>query len=51
MVKRSTCGSLLLDQLGSGVAQLDNEGLGDLLHPLAQLGAGSRGVGVEEAGE
>ena len=42
---------LLLDQLGSGVSQLDNEGLGDLLHPLAQLGAGSRGVGVEEAGE
>ena len=51
MVKRSTCGSLLLDQLGGGVAQLDNEGLGDLLHPLAQLGAGNRGVGVEEAGE
>ena len=43
--------SFLLDQLGSSITQLGNEGLGELLHPLAQLGVGRRGVGVKEAGE
>ena len=43
--------SFLLDQLGSSITQLGNEGLGELLHPLAQLGVGGRGVGVKEASE
>ena len=41
----------LLDQLGSSITQLGNEGLGELLHPLAQLGVGRGRVGVKEAGE
>ena len=43
--------SFLLDQLGSSITQLGNERLGDLLHSLAQLGVGGRGVGVKQAGE
>ena len=43
--------SFLLDQLGSSITQLGNEGLGELLHPLAQLGVGGGRVGVKEASE
>jgi hypothetical protein len=43
--------SLLLDELGGGLAQLAEGGPGQVLHPLGQLELGRGGVGVEQVGE
>ena len=42
----------LLDELGSGVGDLVDDGLGHLLHPLGQLKLGdSSGIRVDQIGE
>ena len=43
---------LLLDELGGGVGDLVDDGLGHLLHPLGQLELRHRaGIGVDQVGE
>ena len=42
----------LLDELGGGVGDLVDDGLGHLLHPLGQLKLGhGAGIGVDQVGE
>ena len=42
----------LLDELGGGVGDLVDDGLGHLLHPLRQLKLGhGAGIGVDQVGE
>ena len=42
----------LLDELGGGVGDLVDDGLGHLLHPLCQLKLGhGAGIGVDQVGE
>ena len=44
--------SALLDEVGGGVGDLVDDGLGHLLHPLGQLELGHRaGIGVDQVGE
>ena len=42
-------GASLVDEVGGGVGELVDDGLGHLLHPLGQLKLGDRsGVGVDQ---
>ena len=45
-------GASLVDEVGGGVGELVDDGLGHLLHPLGQLKLGDRaGVGVDQIRE